>query len=94
MTETPREKAGKYLESIGTVLSSIEISKVTPNINERSIRSVITAARLYVEDAKHYLEEKPSTALAAVSYAEGLLDALRLLGMVKFTWPEVRGEKH
>jgi len=94
LTETPREKARKYLASVETVLSRIEISQVTSDINERSIRSVITAARLYVEDAKHYLEEKPSTALAAVSYAEGLLDALKLLGVAKFTWPEARGGKH
>jgi len=94
MAETPREKARKYITSVETVLNGIEISKTTSNINERSVRSVITAARSYVEDAKHYLEERPSTALAAVSYAEGLLDALKLLGVAKFTWPEARGDKH
>lgn len=80
--------------SIETVLSGIEIPRVPSNIDEKFVRSIITTAESYVEDAKHYLEEKPSTALAAVSYAEGLLDALRLLGVAKFTWPEARGDKH
>lgn len=77
-----------------TVLNTIELPKVSSGIDERSIRSVVDTAQSYVEDAKHYLEEKPSTALAAVSYAEGLLDALRLLGMAKFNWPEPRSDKH
>lgn len=94
MTETPYEKTRKYLASIETVLSRIEITKVSSNIDAKFVQSIVATAKSYVEDAKHYLEEKPSTALAAVSYAEGLLDALRLLGVAKFTWPEARGDKH
>jgi len=94
LTETSGEKARKYLTSIETVLGRIEISKASYNIDEKSIRSIVAAAESYVKDAKHYLEEKPSTALAAVSYAEGLLDALRLLGAAKFTWPGSRGDRH
>jgi len=40
----------------------------------------------YLEDAEHYAEERRATALASVSYAEGILDALRLLGLVEFEW--------
>jgi len=94
LTEASGEKARKYLTSIETVLGKIEVSKASYNIDEKSIQSIIAAAESYVEDAKHYLEEKPSTALAAVSYAEGLLDALRLLGAAKFTWPEARGDRY
>jgi len=94
LTEASGEKARKYLTSIETVLGKIEVSKASYNIDEKSIQSIIAAAESYVEDAKHYLEEKPSTALAAVSYAEGLLDALRLLGAAKFTWPGSRGDRH
>jgi len=94
LTETPHKKARKYLASIETVLCRMEITKVSSNIDEKFVQSIVTTAKSYVEDARHYLEEKPSTALAAVSYAEGLLDALRLLGLAKFTWPEARGDKH
>jgi len=91
LTEAPYEKARKYLASIETVLGRIEISEVSSGIDGEIVRSIITTAQSYVEDAKHYLEEKPSTALAAVSYAEGLLDALGLLGVARFAWPEARG---
>jgi len=94
LAENPGEKARKYLTSIGTVLSEIQISKTSYNIDEESIRSIVESAESYVEDARHYLEDRPLTALAAVSYAEGLLDALRLLGAAQFTWPGTRGDKH
>jgi len=94
LVENPGEKARKYLTSIGMVLSEIEISKTCCNIDEKSVRSIVESAESYVEDARHYLKERPSTALAAVSYAEGLLDALRLLGTAKFTWPGTRGGRH
>jgi len=94
LEETPGEKARRYLASIETVLGRIEISKATCSIDEESIQSIVSAAQSYVEDARHYLKESPSTALAAVSYAEGLLDALRLLGAAKFTWPGTRGDTY
>ena len=94
MAETPAEKAKRYLFSVEKVLTRIELSKGSSSFDERLIQSVFNTARSYVEDAKHYLEERPSSALAAVSYAEGLLDALRLLGIARFTWPQIRGDKH
>lgn len=40
-----------------------------------------------LEDAKYYREKKKlETRLASVAYCEGLLDALRLLGFVEFSW--------
>ena len=94
MEETPAEKAKRYLSSVEKVLTTVELSKGSSSFDERLIQSVVNTARSYVDDAKHYLQERPSTALAAVSYAEGLLDALRLLGIARFTWPQVRGDKH
>ena len=42
----------------------------------------------YLEDAKYYKAQgKFETSLTSVAYCEGLLDALRLLGAVKFEWP-------
>lgn len=61
-------------------------------IRERSPRKedaekVIDHAVKYLEDAKYYSSQKRfETALASVAYCEGLLDALKLLGMVEFQW--------
>jgi len=41
-----------------------------------------------LQDAKYYKAHgKLETSLTSVAYCEGLLDALRLLGAVKFEWP-------
>ncbi len=41
----------------------------------------------WMSDAEYYAGEgRWPTALAAISYCEGLLDALRLLGLAEFEW--------
>ncbi len=48
----------------------------------------------YLEDAKYYkVQGRLETSLTSVAYCEGLLDALRLLGAVKFEWPEKQRKK-
>jgi FAD synthetase len=48
---------------------------------------LVELASAYVEDARYYLEKGDVfTALADVAYAEGLLDALRWLGLARFEW--------
>jgi hypothetical protein len=45
-------------------------------------------AKAYLEDARYYREKKKfEVSLTSIAYCEGLLDALRLLGAVKFEWP-------
>lgn len=92
MDETPYEKTKRYLVSIEKVLGEMKLSSLS-SIDERQVKEVVSSAALYAEDAKHYLKERPSTALAAISYAEGLLDALRFLGLARFTWPDSRGDR-
>jgi diphthine synthase len=92
MSELPEERARKYVVSIEKVLSKMEFTQISSVPDEKRIRHLVDSVHSYVDDAKHYLEDRPSTALAAISYAEGLLDALRLLGMVRFTWPDQRDD--
>jgi FAD synthetase len=56
--------------------------------------------KIVVEDAKYYFDRNRfEVVLASVAYCEGILDALRLLETVEFTWPpkmreeRVQGEK-
>ena len=62
-------------------------------VDHRSLHNVeaeriLDYAKRYLEDAVYYSGRKRfETALASVAYCEGLLDALRLLGMVEFQWP-------
>lgn len=59
------------------------------SLEDRRIKMVLDCVKRYLEDARYYMrKERFETALVSVVYCEGLLDALRLLGMVKFQWPQ------
>ncbi len=50
---------------------------------------VIEEASRYLCDSRFFFDKRSYlAALAAASYAEGLLDSLRLLGLTEFKWPE------
>lgn len=79
----------KYISTSEKVLIEVQriSSKVT--VTEAEIDEILGYAKSYLEDAKYYKDQKKfETSLTSVAYCEGLLDALRLLGVVKFEWPK------
>jgi FAD synthetase len=77
----------KYVRNTERVLTQMRIIENPVTIDQEKIKGVIETAKRYLEGAKYYREEeKLETNLAAVAYCEGLLDALRFLGMVEFSW--------
>lgn len=50
---------------------------------------ILDLAESYLRDAKYYFSEKFDlfTSLCCAAYSEGLIDALRFLGLVDFKWP-------
>jgi hypothetical protein len=79
----------KYIASAEKVLSEMRQASGSIVMDEESISRVVEYLSAYLEDAKYYkAQKKLETSLTAVAYCEGLLDALRLLGAVKFEWPE------
>jgi hypothetical protein len=77
----------KYISTAEKVLKEVQriSSKVT--VTEAEIDEILGYAKSYLEDAKYYKDQKKfQTSLTSVAYCEGLLDALRLLGVVKFEW--------
>ena len=84
----------KYIQNSENVLAEIKLKQDIVVLDEDKIREIIEYARRYLSDAKYYGEKKQyETALAAVAYCEGILDGLRLLGMVEFTWPDRKEEQ-
>jgi len=78
----------KYIASAEKVLATLERTKPQINITEEMIDSVLSYVADYLEDAKYYKSSgKLETSLTSIAYCEGLLDALKLLGAVKFEWP-------
>ena len=77
----------KYIGAAERVLQ--DIGKIPENIhlNNEEAKTVFDWANRYLKDAKYYKKKgKLETSLTSVAYCEGLLDALRLLGAVEFTW--------
>ncbi len=86
MEAEAREKVKKYIDTVKFVLRSLSWEGVSEKAEE-----ILDLCKRYVSDAEYYLEDKGDefTSLACIAYAEGLLDALRLLGIVKFEWPKL-----
>ena len=78
----------KYIKASKKVFTDLAVPKATINVDRGKIEEVIDHAKRYLEDAKYYQkEDKLEIGLASISYCEGLLDALRLLGAIEFSWP-------
>lgn len=83
------ERVVRYIDSIRAVLSDLSIDRRS-QLGPEAL-TVLDTAKRYSEDAEHYSSTgDSSTALACVSYAEGLLDALRFLKIIDFSWPSPR----
>jgi len=88
--EDPAARARKYITTLTRALRKTKTRTGDASVAGVNIRKVIDATQRYLRDAKHYLHEgRPSTSLASVAYAEGLLDALIFL---KLTTDEVPPE--
>lgn len=78
----------KYIASAEKVLKELQKTNTPVTVTEEDADKVLRWAIDYLEDAKYYKAQgKLETSLTSVAYCEGLLDALRLLGTVKFEWP-------
>ena len=77
----------KYIKGAERVVQEIGQIPADVHLNEDEAKTVFDWAKRYLEDAKYYQEKrKRETSLTSVAYCEGLLDALRLLGAVEFSW--------
>jgi len=84
----------KYIASAEYVFRKIEIGETNRSLNVNSVKKILELAKAYLRDAKYYTTKKKNdVSLASVAYCEGLLDALRLIGAVKFEWPAKKEEK-
>jgi hypothetical protein len=78
----------EYIASAEHVFEELKVSEACANAGPDSVSEVLDSAKAYLQDAKYFRDEgKLEVSLTSVAYCEGLLDALRTLGMVKFEWP-------
>jgi len=86
--------ASEYIASADHVFGDMRIAETSTSLDVNSVKKVVEFAKAYLEDAKYYRDKKKfGVSLASVAYCEGLLDALKQLGAVKFEWPVKRKER-
>jgi hypothetical protein len=84
----------KYVASAEQVFRELEIVDNCISIDGSGVVKVVESAKAYLADAKYYRDKKEfDVSLTSISYCEGLLDALKMLGAVRFEWPTRVKEK-
>jgi hypothetical protein len=78
----------KYIHSAEKVVKEMQRIKAPLKVTEECVDNILGYVTAYLEDAKYYKAQKKfETSLTSIAYCEGLLDALKLMGAVKFEWP-------
>ncbi|KPV63961.1 MAG: hypothetical protein AOA66_0542 [Candidatus Bathyarchaeota archaeon BA2] len=84
-----KELLSEYIQNTERVFAEMKLSPDAVHVDREKARDIVDMAKRYLEDAKYYRDRKQfETGLASVAYGEGLLDALRLLGIAEFQWPQ------
>ena len=84
LTEDSTERARMYVEKCKVELENFIPVSEDSVVKAKNIKRVSDSIDRYLKDARYYLEnKKPSTALASIAYAEGLMDALTFLELAK-----------
>jgi FAD synthetase len=83
-SEDPAERARRYIATMEKALQQNNPLKEGMMVEVANIAKVSDAIHRYLQDARFYLTSgKPTTALASIAYAEGLLDALKFLNLTR-----------
>jgi len=80
MESLPCERLAKYLANFKNSMKTLKIL-------DSSASKVVSLAVDYMKDSQYYLEKGDCiTGLVTISYAEGLLDALRMMRAIEWKW--------
>ncbi len=76
----------KYSVGCRRVLEELKTGQLPKTIDRAGVAELLDHTKRYLDDAEYYRGEDKPVALTGVAYAEGILDALKLLGLVEFEW--------
>lgn len=75
------------MDRVAVYIKNLEEALEGLVLKDPAYKHIVELASAYLKDSKHYYSiGDRETALAAVSYAEGLLDALKMIGAATFVW--------
>ncbi len=85
-SEDPSERATKYIATLEKALQKLSPLTEDTTVETTNIAKVSDTIHRYLQDARFYLDNgKPTTSLASIAYAEGLLDAITFLRLTRTT---------
>ena len=76
----------KYTLGCKRVREEMKLGKLPAELTEEKVLELLGHVDRYLADAEYYKADRKPTALTSVAYAEGILDALKLLGVADFEW--------
>jgi len=76
----------KYTKGCSKVIKEMERRRGPYRIDEKQLDELIDHVERYIDDAEYYASSRKPVALTSISYAEGILDALKILKIVDFEW--------
>ncbi len=76
----------KYTKGCRKVLDELKKKEYPVEVTDQMVQEMLEHTERYLDDAEYYWGEQKPVALTSVAYAEGILDALKLLGLVDFEW--------
>lgn len=76
------QRLQKYIVGVESALRGLELLDCSGEVRE-----VLDLVERYLDDSRRFLSSgRGFNSLAAISYAEGLLDCLRILGKIRLSW--------
>ncbi len=80
------ELSEKYIVAMEKTLKGAKLSPAPLTVSKESVDELFGYVKAYLEDAKYYrVQGKFETSLVSISYCEGILDALKLMGAVSWS---------
>ncbi len=76
----------KYVAGCRRVRDEMRLGGLPAEVTDEKVKNLLDHVDRYLADAEYYRGDKKPTALTSVAYAEGILDALKLLGLAEFDW--------
>jgi hypothetical protein len=87
LEEELKVRALRYIQGMRRVLSEVKLTKIPVTIAPSEVEMLIDWIKNYVEDSSIFLERgDTASSLVAICYAEGIMEALRLLKLAEFEW--------
>ena len=91
--EEAKRKLERYIGGTERVFHTMQQFPPVDENQRRSLEENVQLSKQYLADSKHYLDKGDFiTALVCIAYSEGLIDACRNMGWLKYEWEFDQGE--